>query len=72
VTFSNCVFQSNTFDYFLGTPSFEGGNATFINCIFDIPALNVTNSVAFSITGCSFETRRTFLTECQTRTPGLR
>jgi hypothetical protein len=69
VTLLSCVFQSNTFDYFVGTSPDLTVNITFINCVFDVQSLNATNAVSFSTTGCTYKTQPTSLTDCRTRTP---
>jgi hypothetical protein len=61
---SNCVFQLNTFDYFLGGDYI----ITFVNCVFDVPSLNKTESVSFSATIYIYEPQPTSLADCRTRT----
>jgi hypothetical protein len=60
LTIADCVFQSNTFDYFVG----GGGSVAFVRCIFDVPELNVTLAVAVATTGCAYEANRTSLMTC--------
>jgi hypothetical protein len=69
VVLSNSVFQSNTFDYFLGSALSYEGSITFINCVFDFQSLNKTLSVSLSTTRCTYETEPTSLIDCQSRTP---
>jgi hypothetical protein len=52
---SNCVFQSNRFDYFLGTEPTDTGTVTFIKCVLDIHFLNTTLSLSFSTTDCTYQ-----------------
>jgi hypothetical protein len=66
LTLSRCVFQSNTFDYFLGTHSSVTHVITFVNCVFDAE-LNMTHSVSFSTTNCVYETSPTLLADCSTQ-----
>jgi hypothetical protein len=64
VAMSNCVFQSNTFDYFLGSSRPSGGDITFINCVFDFPSLNETGSVSFTVANYIYELQPTSLADC--------
>jgi hypothetical protein len=65
---ANCVFQSDTFDYFLG--GWESTACiTFVNCVFDVPSLNTTKSVSFSATNYIYEPQPTSLADCRTQMP---
>jgi hypothetical protein len=66
---SSCVFQLNTFNYFLGAGSSSSGNITFANCVFDFQSLNKTHSVSFSTTDYTYNTQTNFLIGCRTWTP---
>jgi hypothetical protein len=68
LTLLSCVFQGNTFDYFLGSSTSDSSAIGFINCVFDIESLNRTGTVSFSTTGCVYETQPTFLADCHSRT----
>jgi hypothetical protein len=64
LTLSRGIFQSNRFDYFLGSFSSEAPAITFSDCVFDVQSLNKTNSVSFSTTNCLYETQPTSLAYC--------
>jgi hypothetical protein len=68
LTLLSCVFQGNTFDYFIGGWPSNPYAIGFINCVFDIESLNRTGPVSFSTTGCVYETQPTFLADCHSRT----
>jgi hypothetical protein len=69
VAMSYCVFQSNTYDYFLGRSIPEVGSITNINCVFDLQSLNKTLYASFSTTDCTYKAQPTSLPECRSRTP---
>jgi hypothetical protein len=70
-TLSNSVFQSNTFDYFVGR-GWSGFSVlfTFIGCVFDISSFSATGVVSFSTTNCTYAAQPTSLTACRPRSPG--
>jgi hypothetical protein len=69
ITFSSCVFQSNTFDYFVAAEAQYAGTAVFVNCVSDIQLFRSTNSIVVSTIGCVLNRNPTLLAECKTRTP---
>jgi hypothetical protein len=54
ITFYGCIFQLNTFDYFVGSVSdaINDTEVTFIDCVFDFEELNTTRSISISTTNC--------------------
>jgi hypothetical protein len=66
VTMTSCVFQSNHFDYFLGTDQ-RTSHVSFVRCVFD-GAPNKTNSISFAQSNCTFVIAPTIPAECTTRT----
>jgi hypothetical protein len=66
----NCdswVCQGNTFDYFIGT--YPGGQSgiTFLNCVFDMTSLKMTNAIRCSTVNCVYATGRTSLATCHAK-----
>jgi hypothetical protein len=69
LTMSNCVFQSNTFDYFVATSS-SLVTTTFNNCVFDTLSLLETGSLTVLHSGNVIVFRTTLLPQCiQTANP---
>jgi hypothetical protein len=69
LTFSDTVFQLNSFDYFLGT-DVDAPNAgaypevAFINCVFSDETLSGTNPISFWQTRCTIAAELTSVPEC--------
>jgi hypothetical protein len=66
VVLVNCVFAGNVFDIFLAALETDPGRVTFINCIFDIDAINKTNGVEYTEVSCRFLADPTSPPECIT------
>jgi hypothetical protein len=63
MTFRNCVFQSNSFDCFLGGPADDSASATFYACVFDFSWFSTSRSLSFAIQNCHYDNKRTVLSE---------
>jgi hypothetical protein len=61
VTLSNCVFQSNTFDDFLGGDDY----ITFTKHMFDIQWIDPTGNVSFATKNCVYNTQITLSGLCK-------
>jgi hypothetical protein len=53
---ANCIFQANRYHYLLTTYLDTAVDVTLLRCIFDVPDVNYTRSVAFVLRDCSFDT----------------
>jgi hypothetical protein len=51
---ANSILQANTVDYFVGTDADGPVSITFKNCLFDVTALNATNSVGLATEDCQY------------------
>jgi hypothetical protein len=75
IVMSSCVFQSNTFDYFVGSEGSYAESVTFIDCVFGFETINKTRSVTVTSTSCTVVAQPTQLPQCitgrasQSRTP---
>jgi hypothetical protein len=62
LTLADCIFQRNTFAYFVGGGA--RGSVSFVHCIFDVRALNATLAVSLATTRCVYEANSTSLVAC--------
>jgi hypothetical protein len=64
--FRDCVFQGNTFDFWIGTFAGDQVTAVFVGCVTDADWAPATNSVAVSSVNCTNKTQTIGLPTCAT------